>query len=253
MFFTLLYNTIFPRPSLPPETLYHYHVTCSRNNVLDSDYNIHKSNSTYFSDLDVSRTHLLTHLLGPALPKIAANAKVKLVRDSQGEVVQGSLGIGIGAVSCTFRKGIAIMQPFEVWSRVLAWDHKWLYIMSHFVVKGKVKASAAGSEQPHDLPKYILATAITTYVFKLDRFTVHPAIVLQANGFLPAKPDGTWSGSGEDGLEKTADELEKSLKNGSGSWQWMEYERRKGLALAHGFRTLDRTMRTDVGVYDQMM
>lgn len=46
------------------------------------------------------------------------------------------LSLALGAVSCVFRKELAPYEKYEVWTRVLSWDRKWLYIVSHFVKKG---------------------------------------------------------------------------------------------------------------------
>ncbi|KAI9865118.1 MAG: hypothetical protein M1813_002438 [Trichoglossum hirsutum] len=51
----------------------------------------------------------------------------------------GKLLIALGAVSCVFRREIAPYEEYEIWSRVLCWDQKWLYIVSHFVRKGAVR------------------------------------------------------------------------------------------------------------------
>ncbi|KAI5279723.1 hypothetical protein KEM54_004031 [Ascosphaera aggregata] len=45
------------------------------------DYNLHKSNSTYFSDLDVSRTALVTDIYTPGVELIRRELDQKLVDD----------------------------------------------------------------------------------------------------------------------------------------------------------------------------
>ena len=218
---------------------------------------MHKSNSTYFADIDVSRSHLVTHLMGPAVPKLNANAKTRLVLDKDGNCVKGGFGIGLGAVFCSFRREIAPLQGYEMWTRVLSWDRKWLYIISHFVVKGKVHPTAwdgrrAGPTRSRvvrdsdgavvdekDLSKYIFATAVSKYVFKLGRFTVHPAIAIEASGLLPKRPGAGWrGGESETG---TPDDLGDIDENSEWDWRRVEYERRKGLELAQHFAALDGT------------
>lgn len=49
------------------------------------------------------------------------------------------IGIALGAVSCNFRREIKPYEAFELWTRILSWDRKWLYTVSHFVKKGSVK------------------------------------------------------------------------------------------------------------------
>lgn len=268
IFHAFLYHFIRPRGPLPPRALFHYSITTSRTSPLETDYNFHKSNSTYFTDLDVSRSHLVTHLLGPGMPRLSANARTRLVPDPAsptGEPVKGSFGIGLGAVFCSFRREIAAAQPYDMWSRVLAWDRKWLYIVTHFVVRGKArptswdgrsggrlrpaKAGGSGSgssgapeeQEGEDFSKYVIATAVSKYVFKLGRLTVHPAILLHENGLLPERPGAGWRG-GDAGVG-TLDDLGDVGVDRDGEWDWrrIEFERRRGMELAAHFAALDGT------------
>ena len=163
---------------------------------------MHKSNSTYFSDFDVARCHLVTWIVRRGLTNLR-------------EELGSSINVHLGGVQCNFRKEIKPYEGFEIWTRVLAWDRKWLYVISHFVKKGKVEpkgwtlqpwrklkhrdqkdTAANGSAnghaeaapaQPHPA---IYASAIAKYVFKQGRLTVTPSRVLQASGFLPPQPAG---------------------------------------------------------------
>ncbi|KAK1778957.1 hypothetical protein QBC45DRAFT_352230 [Copromyces sp. CBS 386.78] len=244
-----------PPSPLTPKSLFHPSITSSYTSPLETDYNLHKSNSTYFADLDVSRSHLVTHLLGPAMSVVGDNAKNKLVRDPAGNVVKGGFGIGLGAVFCSFRREIPPMKGYEMWSRILSWDRKWLYIVTHYVVKGKVKPTSwdgrkCGPTRPKivrtedgkevddkDFTKYVYATAISKYVFKLGRFTVHPSIVIEANGLLPERPGEGWRG-GETGTG-TPEDLGEINENSEWDWKRVEYERRKGMEYAQHFAALD--------------
>ncbi|KAM7218700.1 hypothetical protein V8F06_005854 [Rhypophila decipiens] len=257
IFHSFLYHLVRRRKALPKQALFHYSITTSRNSLLDTDYNMHKSNSTYFADLDVSRSHLATHLLGPAMFLIGDNAKNKLVLDKEGNVVKGGFGMGLGAVFCSFRKEIAPLQGYEMWSRILSWDRKWLYIITHYVVKGKVRptkydSTKMGPTRPRmvdsetgkpvsqeDWSKYVIATAISKYVFKVGRFTVHPAIAIEASGLLPERPGDGWRG-GETGTG-TPDELGELDEEGEWDWRRVEYERRRGMEYAEHFAALDGT------------
>ncbi|KAB5554454.1 hypothetical protein GE09DRAFT_1121055 [Coniochaeta sp. 2T2.1] len=255
IFHSLLYHLSFhKRPALPKRALFHYSITTTRNSLLDSDYNFHKSNSTYFSDLDVSRSHLVTHLLGPGMAPISKNAKTRVVLDKDGFAVRGGFGIGLGAVFCSFKKEVNIGQSYETWSRILSWDRKWLYIITHFVVKGKVKPTgwdgrSRGPVRPKNVKvegkeevkeeefgKYVIATALSKYVFKLGRFTVHPTYMIGESGFLPERPGG-WRG-GEDGAGGD-DDLGDVEESGEWDWRRVESERRKGMEVARHFAALD--------------
>ena len=71
-----------------------------------------ESNSTYFQDVDIARTHLICTLFSTGIEQ---------ARKSKG---QGILGAALGAVSCSFRKEINPFERYEMWTRVLSWDRK---------------------------------------------------------------------------------------------------------------------------------
>ncbi|KAK0755045.1 hypothetical protein B0T18DRAFT_315201 [Schizothecium vesticola] len=246
------YHYARPRPPLPPRALFHYAITTSYTTPLETDYNLHKSNSTYFADVDVSRSHLVTHLLGAAVPRLPG-----LVRDRAGNPVPGSVGIGLGAVFCSFRRELAPLRRYEMWSRVLSWDRKWMYIVTHFVPAGLVRPTgwdgrSGGATRERvvraedgrevaeeEMSKYVCATAVSKYVFKLGRFTVHPAIVFEAAGVLPERPGEGWRG-GEDETGG-GEELGEVDEREQWDWKRVERERRRGLVLAKHFHALDQT------------
>ena len=71
---------------------------------------------------------------------VNANANTKLVVDpGSGEPFRGKPGIMLGAVHCSFRREIPPYAGYEMWSRMLAWDRKWIYIVTHFVPEGVAK------------------------------------------------------------------------------------------------------------------
>ena len=61
------------------------------------------------------------------------------------------------------------------------------------------------AQEVPDWTKHVIATAISKYVFKLGRFTIHPAIMLEANGMLPERPGEGWRGGASE--TGTPDEL----------------------------------------------
>lgn len=190
-----------------PKALFQPIITSSYSPALECDYNLHKSNATYFADLDISRTHLLTALCGNGIDHI---------RKGTEPGSNGRFGIMLGGVSCIFRREIKPYQRFEIWSRILCWDRKWVYIVSHFVRKGQVKptlyslqpekskihsqADDRGGKQDTDAhPRNktenfvhpgIFASAISKYVFKKGRLTIPPERILEASSLLPSKPPG---------------------------------------------------------------
>ncbi|CAN8105901.1 unnamed protein product [Discula destructiva] len=249
-------------PKLHPAMLFHYAITTSYASLLETDYNLHKSNSTYFADLDVARTHCVSHLFKPGMEALSANAKTQVVRDPAGAVVKGGMGIGFGAVFCSFRREVAPLQGYEMWTRVLSWDRKWLYLVTHYVVKGKVRPTGwdSGSvgwfgqlrgkrregtaglkegEGSEEWEKWVIATAVSKYVFKVGRFTVHPTILMGESGLLPERPSGWRGGAGDVGDE--SEELGNTESSGPDEWDWkrVEYQRREGMKYAEKFAALD--------------
>jgi hypothetical protein len=230
---------------------------------MECDYNFHKSNSTYFSDLDITRSHLVCALLQPGIEKLQHNKREKLVLDKEGKPVLGKWSIMLGGVMATFKREIGMYQGFEMWSRVLCWDRKWIYIVTHFVKKGTVKPSAyiltdgswfrkgykavkgeKGSVEMDE--KAIFASAISKYVIKLGRLTVHPEVSLNASGLLPPKPGGWAMMTGPSGestpetLDVEKDEPAPESEN-TDEWDWRRIEARnkKGLKFVEHFAALD--------------
>ena len=173
-------------------------ITSSRSGFLECDYNLHKSNSTYFSDFDVGRLELLVSLCGLGMDR----TKKELAEESN-----ESFGIRLAGVSFNFKKEIKPYEGFEVWTRVLTWDEKWFYVIGHFVKKAAVKPKSytlqpwkkvtdrsnnghaadevAERSTPHPA---IFATGISKYVVKKGRRTIPPERVLRASELLPPKP-----------------------------------------------------------------
>ncbi|KAL8634604.1 MAG: hypothetical protein Q9228_007802, partial [Teloschistes exilis] len=121
-------------PNLNPSNLFAPLLLSSRAQLPECDYNVHKSNSTYFADFDIARMHLLTRLFPPGLVATSRD----LYREA-GNTGPKRLGIYLGGVSCNFRREIGVYQEFEMWTRVLCWDRKWLYVVTHFLRKGAVR------------------------------------------------------------------------------------------------------------------
>lgn len=227
-------------------------ITPSKTPLLETDYNLHKSNSTYFSDLDITRTHLVSYLCRPALKKLSQNAKSKMVLDPDtGKPFRGPLGIMLGAVNCSFKREIATYRGYEMWSRILCWDRKWCYIVTHFVPKGAAKPTEwldpsfarlktrKSNDATGGWDKKIHATAISKYVFKLGRLTVHPAMILDHSGLLPERPDGWMGGENQVGDESVdVSDVDLSV-DGEWTWQRVEAQRRSGMEYANSFQQLD--------------
>ena len=189
------------------------------------DYNLHKSNSTYFQDLDVARMHHLACLMRLGFHR--AHFKTEPKRPGYSD--KGQFRVMFGGVTCSFKKEIRPYQSYEIWTRVLSWDRKWLYMVCHIVKKGAVKpksytlqpwkkGSKSNKESESErkemnghtanghatnghainghapAPKMaphpaILAVSVAKYVFKRGRRTIPPEDILRAAELLPPKPE----------------------------------------------------------------
>lgn len=170
---------------------------------------------------------------------------------------------------CSFKREIGIYEPYEMWSRLLCWDRKWIYVVTHFVKKGTVRPSSyiftdgswlggkgyqnlkSPAKEGEDVDeKAVFASAISKYVVKLGRLTIHPEVLLQASDLLPERPGGWHSMAGVSG-ESTPENLdmeashvvveqsEKTEANDEWDWKRIVAENEKGLKYAEHFAALD--------------
>ncbi|CAI7645171.1 unnamed protein product [Penicillium bialowiezense] len=175
--------------------VFSYMVTSHQNAIMECDYNVHKSNSTFFSDMDVNRAQLLLNLF-PRLPRWAPETAADKPDSKKTEKI---VSIALGGTSCVFKREIKPLQRYEVWSRVLSWDAKWLVIVTYFVKAGTHKSvmrslrKGGETKDGSDTQKAILAVGVTRYVFKDGRRTTPPEEVLRHMGLYPSidtKEDG---------------------------------------------------------------
>ncbi|KAK4693898.1 hypothetical protein P7C71_g3585, partial [Lecanoromycetidae sp. Uapishka_2] len=261
-----------------PAALFQPMITSSRSGLLECDYNMHKSNSTYFSDFDVARLEILVSLCGSGIEQ----TRKELAKEMG---TKEGFGIMLGGVNCNFRREIKPYEGFEMWTRLLSWDQKWFYGITHFVKKGAVKPEGytlqpwrktmakkgSGSEEksangvattsgPHPA---IFASGIAKYVFKKGRLTIPPERVFRAAGLLPPRPNDIDSPpisltpnpegmsvdvaaasvaeslSPENAGEVMAASLTAKDDDGEWTWEKIEAERIRGLKIAHMFNGLD--------------
>ena len=262
----LIYQVYFQPTPIPPHALFQPVITSSRTVLLEIDYNLHKSNSTYFANLDISRTHLYFALFRNGIRKDSPR-----FFGGRGDAVEKRLdsstwyGIGtghaviLGAVSCSFRREIAPYQRYEMWTRILAWDRKWLYMVTHIVQPGVARPAAytlqpwkrgsvtpaQGSDmdktQREKLKAAVLATCLSKYVIKKNRRTVSPEVALMRCDMLPPKPEG-WAFQDRSSAEKMSVEdavLPTPITEADWNWDTIEAERLRGLRLAESITILD--------------
>lgn len=135
----------------------------------DLDYTLHKSNSTYLADLDLARGRHFYGLFRVGLQKSRK---------------QGAVFPALGAVTCTFKKEIRPFAKVRIWTRVLAWDDKWIYLVSHFV-SDDYEVGTAGNKQDAR-PGSLYATSISKQVVKRGRKTIPPVEFLASCGLVPS-------------------------------------------------------------------
>ncbi|OCK84584.1 hypothetical protein K432DRAFT_344855 [Lepidopterella palustris CBS 459.81] len=265
LFRALIYHIYFQPTPIHPTALFQPIITSTRTPLVECDYNLHKSNSTYFSDIDISRTHLVTALLRTGIKKAshASHKKHHHGPEVPGEAVhEGSHLVALGAVACCFKREIAPYEKFEIWTRLLTWDRKWMYLVSHLVKPGVVKPAhytlqpwkrskgrrdvSAEEEEKRkvQLKSAVFASSIAKYVVKKGRLTIHPEQVLMQAEMLPPKPDG-WVYSADKSVpvngESVEDAVLPAVIANSEEWDWnkIEKERLRGLRIAEMFAGLD--------------
>lgn len=197
----------------------------------------------------------------------------------------------LGSVMTSFKREIKPYEGYEMWSRMLCWDRKWIYILTHFVKAGTVRPdgytlddgsfssrlfgakSRKGSGKVDDVDrvgeanKNIFASALSKYCCKLGRFTIHPEVTLNASGLLPPRPGGWNIMDGRPKEENGA----ASTGNGNGhanghaeaeEWDWkrVEAENARGMKHAEHFAAMDGLLeeftgenRPALGVYRDLL
>lgn len=132
---------------------------------LEIDMYMHKLNSTYFLDLDIARTKLLTRLFQTYWWSCYDNENGKFKKS---HILANVPYVPVGTVQCQFKRELKPFEKYKISSRILAWDRKWLFVISKFVTaENKVNA-----------------IAITKYVFKVGRLTIAPEEYLRHCNFL---------------------------------------------------------------------
>ncbi|KAJ5715594.1 uncharacterized protein N7483_012775 [Penicillium malachiteum] len=224
---------------LAPSTIFRPRRTHSYCSIAEIDLNMHKSNSTFYADIDLSRIELLATLFKDAITPLSPRASLAPDNAYSRRNRRRQLIAALGGINGVFRREIKPYQRYELVSRVLAWDEKWIYIVSYFLKPSQAKKDAEITDDR------ILASAVSKYVFKQGRQTVEPAEVLTNLGLLAG--DHAAQSDADDSADVPASAPEHlplprqdlvDYPNHSGSesdeWTWshVEVERKRGLAIA---------------------
>ncbi|KAI9927086.1 hypothetical protein ASPWEDRAFT_177546 [Aspergillus wentii DTO 134E9] len=206
----------------------------SRAPIMEIDFNMHKSNSTYFSDLDVSRTALISSVV----VKGAALLEKRL--EAQGK--KGFLGFILGSVYTNFKREIPAYAKYEVKSHIASYDQKWIYIVTYFLKPGMKGVKNGEKVDEEKLKKGLYAVAISKYVLKKGRYTVPPTEAFEAAGYAPffgAAAAGDASGSSsavEDNATAAVQRKEPVGEEGkSDEWERLREEIDRGLVVMQPF------------------
>ncbi|EEY20362.1 conserved hypothetical protein [Verticillium alfalfae VaMs.102] len=180
-----------PSKHLSPRCLFLPAISGTRSPALECDYNLHKSNSTYFTDMDMSRGNFSLVLFSKPFNPMPGPRHFTMI---------------LGGTTCTWRREIKPYQAYELWTRIISWDDKWLYVVTHFVRADKFKPSeyvmqpgkggrsqksqvaekkSDDQEDAEEKLKAVFASSVARYVFKNNRRTIRPEEVLALVGLLP--------------------------------------------------------------------
>jgi acyl-CoA thioesterase FadM len=88
----------------------------------DIDFNFHLNNSRYLSCMDYGRIHMM-----------AANGLLTYAMRERWMPL-------IGSVDVTYRRSLGLFAPFELRTRTLCWDEKWIYMEQIFHSKAGLVA-----------------------------------------------------------------------------------------------------------------
>ncbi|ODV98600.1 hypothetical protein PACTADRAFT_1067 [Pachysolen tannophilus NRRL Y-2460] len=145
-----------------------YKTFCS---FFECDSYLHKSNSTYFQELDICRADLMTL----RFRELFWHAQdVNLGKKGKYSVLNWPY-IPTATLSGNFKKEITPLARYHVISEVLCWDEKWLFVLSKF-------AFPTGKNQYKTC-----CNCITKYVFKNGRITIPPVEAMKICGLWNEK------------------------------------------------------------------
>ncbi|KAK1993354.1 capsule polysaccharide biosynthesis protein [Colletotrichum falcatum] len=229
--FRFTIKTLRPRVRPRPAMVFQPMITSSSADLVEMDFNLHKTNSSYFADADIARAHLMSTLFAPA---------IEHMRGGSGAYTGAGaplFGLALGAVSCSFRREIHPGSSFDMWTRILAWDDKWFYIATHFVRKGVGSPGASslypeqgprGAAEAFEADRDLYATTLSRCVFKSGRKTVSPGDMLRMAG-LVAKENDIYDGGGDGDDDASSNESDRETDV---EMRDFEKQRQSGLKLA---------------------
>jgi hypothetical protein len=213
----------------------------------------HKSNSTYFTDFDVARSYHICSLFRMGL-KVWGDKLSFINPQTRKEHGTESFFLALAGVGFTFHRAIQPRQEYEICTRVLSWDNKWLHLISHFVEKGACDPAYLSDQQQHhhdlemktgelgesqtvnygtDSQSVVFATGIAKIVLKKGRETIPPAQFLRDCGLLPHQGNNAAHGSNCRESENSEDQNLSKIR------ETIENRRARGHRIAEYINGLD--------------
>ncbi|KAJ5936322.1 hypothetical protein N7454_005620 [Penicillium verhagenii] len=198
-----LNNKPIPLTTLNLPTVFQPTIWTSSTPLGEIDIMGHKTNSTYATDFDVARNYHMCSLFRVGLKKWG---DLSFVNTQTRDAGIGLFYPALAGVNFTFHRGICPRQKYEICTRILSWDDKWLHLISHFVDRGNCKpvylsdhrnsqcdpemdlgdlAESQCVNESENSESIVFATAMAKIVFKKGRKTVPPAQFLVDCGLLP--------------------------------------------------------------------
>ena len=121
------------------------------------------------------------------------------------------------------------------------------YILTDGTWFGRGYKEVHGTKSAEVDEKAIFASAISKYVVKLGRLTIHPEVSLAASGLLPPRPGGWATMTGPSGestpetLDVEKEETTEAEKESADEWDWkrIDAQNEKGLKFVEHFAALD--------------
>ncbi|KAJ5766599.1 uncharacterized protein N7511_004215 [Penicillium nucicola] len=190
-----------PPPTLATQPVFQPTIWKSSTPLGEIDFLGHKSNATYLTDFDSARVYHLSSLFRVGYQKHKTEKR-------------GFFPIlpVLAGVECSFKRSIRPGQRYDIVTRIIGWDAKWCFVISHFVKEGafrptiftdsKTKKSTRGNKEVvggegRDLEKgdcgekdVVFAVVMGRVVFKDGRKTVSPMQFLSDCDLIPAIGDG---------------------------------------------------------------
>ncbi|KAG9569075.1 hypothetical protein KCU77_g16953, partial [Aureobasidium melanogenum] len=212
--------------------------TSSYCSLRETDYNFHKSNSTYYADLDAARVPSMTAFYFPGRDKLSHDLYEEYAKEA---AEKGKPAPEVGAVyTVVSRRRSSRLSDTRCALPSLLGISNWIYNMTHFIKRG-----ADGND-------IIAAAALSKYCVMKGRRTVPPERLLEAWDLVPSgrqplaeeiKVELGDSMALSLGAERNPAEhaILTDLGDGPKLWSWEEIylQRQCGLHLCRKFQHLD--------------